>query len=194
MYKLVNSGFIAARLTLTVEPEYLTLYKSIVDNFYQQENRRILSDKAKSVQAIDRFADRITNARNLLLDGLIEFDAFQKIRADFESKIAILGDTISSYSKSQLEFTRKVNNSGKFLSKMDIFFRSLNEPNKRSFLNQILVRATVWHHENLHQIFNQAFQKIYSKGWAIENNEDDQTQVKNLLENLSKIELSTGIV
>jgi DNA invertase Pin-like site-specific DNA recombinase len=186
----LNEIFIQKLKTLIVEPEYLTLYKSIVENFYQQENRRILSGKAKSVQAIDRFADRITNARNLLLDGLIEFGDFEKIKMDFEAKIAILGDIVLSYSKSQLEFTRKVNNCGKFLSKMDAFFCSLNEPNKRSFLNQVLVKATVWHHENLHQIFNPAFQKIYSKDYAIETPMDNQTQVRNLLENLSKIELS----
>jgi site-specific DNA recombinase len=189
-----NEIFLQKLKTLTVEPEYLALYKNIVGNFYQQENRRILSGKEKSVQAIDRFADRITNARNLLLDGLIEFSDFEKIKTDFEAKIAILGGIILSYSKSQLEFTRKVNNSGNFLSKMDIFFCNLSEPNKRSFLNQILVKATVWRHENLHQIFNPAFQKIYSKGCAIETDEDDQTQVKNLLENLSKIELSTANV
>lgn len=190
----LNEIFLQKLKTLTVEPEYLTLYKSIVDNFYQQENRRILSGKAKSVQAIDRFADRITNARNLLLDGLIEFGDFEKIKTDFETKIAILGDIVLSYSRRQLDFTRKVNNCGKFLSKMDMFFCSLTEPNKRSFLNQILVKATVWHHENLDQIFNPAFQKIYSKEYAIETQADGQTQVKNLLESLSKLELSVSNV
>lgn len=190
----LNQIFLQKLKTLTVEPEYLTLYKSIVGNFYQQENRRILSGKAKSVQAIERFADRIANARNLLLDGLIEFDAFKKIRKDFEAKIDILGETILSYSKSQLEFSRKVNNSGKFLSKMDTFFCSLDEPNKRSFLNQILVKATVWNPANLHEIFNPAFQEIYDKGYNAETKDNDQTQVKNLLENLSRIELSIGNV
>ena len=75
-------------------------------------------------------------------DGHIEFSTFREIKTDFETKISILGDTVYSYSKRQLEFINKINNSGGFLSQMDNFYHRLTGADKRSFLSRVLVKST----------------------------------------------------
>jgi site-specific DNA recombinase len=186
----LNDIFLDKLKTLRISKGYLDLYKNIVSNIYQKENRRIMSGKLKAIHAIEQFADRIAKAKNLLLDGYIDFPAFAEIKNDFETKIEILGDTVSSYSKNQLEFTERINNSGQFLSKMDVFYCQLKDEYKRSFLNHILIKPTHWNYENLSEIFIAEFQEIYTGADVIHITDIQPSPVKKLLETLAQIELS----
>ncbi len=60
------------------------------------------------MNGIDRFADRITRAKNLLLDGHTDLFNYQKIEVDFKEKIKILSKQIELCSYQQLVITNKM--------------------------------------------------------------------------------------
>ncbi|NCI51397.1 hypothetical protein GWC95_15820 [Sediminibacterium roseum] len=193
--EVVSEVFLRKLKTFKLPEEYLLLYRNIVSEMYRKESNRIELGKGNAIKAIEQFADRVAKAKNLLLDAHIDFKAYGDIKRDFETKIAMLGNTISSYSKDQIEFSYRVNNAGKYLSKMDAFYTMLDEKSKRSFLNNVLTKGACWEGGSGDELFNLSFRKMYSSEQVaeIKNEDNSLAQITQLLKNLAAIKVDNRV-
>lgn len=170
--------------------KYLEIYKDLISHNYSNENRKLSLKKLRELRAIELFTDRISKAKNLLLDGHIEFGHFTEIKFDLEAKIKILGYSIEAYSKKQIALDEKIQVATNLLTQTDQFFAMLPEKNKSAFLNSILVRTRNWEAEDLDCVFNRSFRIVY----GLEKMPDDDYQlvdqeIKSFLFAISDIEL-----
>ncbi len=193
--EVVSEIFLEKLKIFKLPAEYVLLYRNIISEIYKKESNRIELGKGNAIKAIEQFADRIAKAKNLLLDAHIDFKAYGEIKRDFETKIAMLGNTISSYSKDQIEFSGRVNNAGKYLSRMDAFYSMLDEKSKRSFLNNVLIKGVCWEGGSGDELFNLSFKKMYSSEQVkeIKNEDNSLTQITQLLKNLAAIEVDNSV-
>ena len=79
--------------------DLINQYRSIVSGIYDQGHRTILVKKTNCLKGIERFSERISKAKKLLLDIHISFENYLEIKNDLEEKIGILGNSFAGYSE-----------------------------------------------------------------------------------------------
>lgn len=169
---------------------YLEVYKNLIQTNYSKENNKLNLKKIRGVRTIDLFTERIAKAKNLLLDGHIQFEHYAGIKSDLEEKIKVLGYTIDAYSKNQIELAEKIDGATKLLAQPGKFLQMLEEKNRHAFLNSILNKYQNWASGNLNHIFKQSFRIVYG---LEDRQEDDRNsmdqEISELLKSIADIEL-----
>jgi site-specific DNA recombinase len=174
---------------LIPKKEYADLYTHIVNENYSKENRRLSTRKMKALTSIELFTDRIAKAKNLLLDGHIDFEGYSDIKSDLESKIQVLGYTVEAYSQKQIDLTDKIKRSACLISNPKKLFQALDEINRPSLLNRILVRSQNWEQGNSNHIFQESFRAIYALDKQDEEAKISEVDIKATLETMANLEL-----
>jgi DNA invertase Pin-like site-specific DNA recombinase len=174
---------------LIPKKEYADLYTQIISESYSKENRRLAAKKMKALTSIELFTDRITKAKNLLLDSHIDFEGYSEIKSDLEAKIQVLGYTVQAYSQKQIDLTDKIKKSACLISDPKKLFQSLDETNRPSLLNRILVRSQNWEQGNSNHIFQESFRAIYALDERGEEAKICDVDIKATLETMANLEL-----
>ncbi len=185
----IYDRFLQKLTGLIPKKEYVDLYISIVNESYSRENKRLATKKMKALTSIELFTDRIAKAKNLLLDTHIDFEGYNDIKSDLESKIQVLGYTVQAYSQKQIDLTDKIKGSARFISNPKKLFQALDEMNRPSLLNRILVRSQNWEQGNSNHIFQQSFRAIYGLDEQEIEAKMSEVDVRSTLETMANLEL-----
>lgn len=189
--EIISHRFIQALGILQLPKRYALTYSEIMKDLYREEYHALSVNKAKALKGIEKFTERIAKAKNLLLDNYIDFDNYQSIKIDCETKIRMIGETVSEYTRNQVQISTGIKTSGSQLSELDGFFSKLNEKNKRNFLTHILIRSCNWE-GGIMSVFQKPFLMIYGMHPVDEVSDNNfvETKVKSLLRNLALLQRS----
>lgn len=175
---------------MCVLPQYILEYKTFIEINHAKENQRLVGNKMKSLQSIELFTERIYKAKNLLLDGHLEFQQYANIKSDLEAKIRILGYQVEANSNKQIELADKVVQTSNLLNALDKFFTLLDEKNRHAFINIILNKNVDWESEDFDIIFKKPLRIIYGLNIRNQDSETPTNQeISNFLKQLSDMEL-----
>ncbi len=189
-YEKLLDRLMARLKNIRVLPQYILEYKNFVEINHAKENQRVVSSKMKSLQSIELFTERIHKAKDLLLDGHLEFQQYANIKSDLEAKIRILGYQVEANSKKQIELADKVDQTSNLLNALDRFFILLEEKNKHAFVNIILDKNVDWESGDFDLIFKRPFRIIYGLNVTIQDSETPTNQeTTSFLKQLSDMEL-----
>lgn len=177
---------------LIPKKEYADLYAHIVNENFSKENRRLSTRKMKALTSIELFTDRIAKAKNLLLDNHIDFESYSEIKSDLEAKIQVLGYTVQAYSQKQIDLTDKIKGSACLISDPKKLFQALDEINRPSLLNRILVRSQNWEQGNSNHIFHESFRAIYALEEEGKDAKISEVDIRATLETMANLELLVG--
>ncbi len=175
---------------LTPLIEYDDVYKGLIQSNYSKINKQLNVRKSMELKAIELFTERIYKAKNLLLDGHIEFGQFIDIKTDLETKIRLLGYSIEVYTKKQLELSDKIENATNLFLHPRKLIKILDEKNKHSFLNNILIRSQNWELGNLNHIFKRPFRIVFGlEDKPVIGDETTDQEIKSFIRSITDMEL-----
>ncbi|NCI50910.1 recombinase family protein [Sediminibacterium roseum] len=170
--------------------QYLEEYRNLIQVNYANQNSKTNRKKGREMRSIEIFTERIYKAKNLLLDGHIEFEQYKEIKDDLEAKIRLLGYSIEAISKKQIELLDKVDQSSKLLLRLDNFMTNLNEKNRHAFVSIILNKKTNWEPGNMKDVFKNTCQSVF--GLRKEHAADETPtpeQITKFLQELADMDL-----
>ncbi len=186
----VNERLLEVLRSLKPSSEYNEMYKNLIRANYSKENRRVNFKKNRSLRTIDLFTERIYKAKNLLLDGHIEFAHYAEIKSDLEAKIKLIGYSIEAYSKKQIELSDKIEVATNLFLHPDKLLSILDKKNKHALFNKILLKTQNWELGNLNHAFNKPFRIVFGLEKRLPELDDSVNQeVKTFLHSMADMEL-----
>lgn len=185
----IYERFVQKLTGLIPNRKYVDLYKAIINDNYSKESRRLTAKKLLALNNIEIFTDRIAKAKNLLLDGHFDFEGYCEIKSDLETKIQVLGYTIETYSKKQIDLAEKIKSNAYFIFDPMKLFQKLDDTNRPSFLNRVLLREKNWEHGDSNHVFQHSFRTIYSLHEPNSQTETCEIDIRSTLETMANLEL-----
>lgn len=169
---------------------YAEEFRELIASNYQSENRKLNLKKTRNMQSIELFTERIYKTKNLLLDGHLEFQQYADIKFDLEAKIRMMGYTIETISKNQVELSAKVEQASKLIDQVHKFMTMLDDQNKHAFVNLIINKNEDWEHDNLNHVFKKPFRIVF--GIEVEDGDMETRnagEISSFLKQLADMEL-----
>jgi site-specific DNA recombinase len=102
-------------------PIFEDLIKKIYDNLYQQKS----IDKNNINRSLHKMIERVANARELLVKGIIDEEDYLSIKSDCENRIDILGAQLNDAYKLDLQQKRHLKKLTRYFLKPALFLRVL---------------------------------------------------------------------
>ncbi len=188
--EILYSKFISKLTKVKPLNNYHDIYKTLIEFNYAKQAQKINKKRKREIESIELFTERIRKAKDLLLDGHIEFDEYNNIKSDLEAKIRLIGYSIEANSKKQMDLIDKINNAMGLFARLDRFMDMLDEQNKHAFLSIILKPNQNWGSGNIDHIFKKPFQIVYGLEKGSGNNQESYHQeIENFLKKMADIEL-----
>jgi hypothetical protein len=116
-------------------PEYNERFKTLIQFNYSKQKKVMDVKRLRELNTIELFTDRIYKAKNLLLDGHLEFQDYLDIKSDLGAKIRLMGYSIEANLKKQVALSNKIEEVTDLFSNLHKFVSMLEENNRHAFLD-----------------------------------------------------------
>ena len=133
----MNDYFVSELQRYMPKPGVAELYKMIVKDVYVQQNGSQSDGRKELLMQIQAENDRLSKARDLLLDDSIDSSDYKTIKAECEKRLMILEVKLTSFSKPSYDIEGCIDRALSTLSRLDSLYKNGDVAIKRSIIGSI---------------------------------------------------------
>ncbi len=113
------------------------LYEELVTYIYKHNDKDNTGDLIKLKKSIDKQKSRINNLQDLLMDGVVDQDAFQSMNKRYKDELIVLQNKQHNLSSNKLNLTKYLRKGVGVLSKMSNPYKASSVLGKQQILKAI---------------------------------------------------------
>ncbi|MBO9564436.1 MAG: recombinase family protein [Niastella sp.] len=140
---------------------YIDVFERFLTEVFTTKSHQVDIHKAKMGRKVDVLLNRLKTLNEMLLDNVLEYQSFVKMKKDLQSKIDELSDGILGEQQQLQKFVAGKKNYIWLFSHLDKLYQQLNEHGKPRFLTWLLNKDWKWNPDHFHQLIKNPLQVVY---------------------------------
>ena len=135
--EILNDAFEKQLQEFVPNPAVAALYKQVINEVNSHQTDNLNGERKVFLAQIEEQNNRISKARELLLNGQLEGSDYRLIKSEAEQKISVLEAKITSYTSAVRNIENTLNNATSALSSLDTLYKEGDLEVKRQIIGSI---------------------------------------------------------